>query len=936
MNDLCNRLGVAALAAFGALSAVATTYYVDNKLDDYTGHDGSSWEKACLRIQDAVEKAKNGDVVLVARGTYGDEQGVVIDNQADGGNSNYSYRENRIWINNKHITLRSEEGAAVTHIVGRHSTDTTTGVGSNCVRCIALSGNTNIGGTRIEGFTIRDGATLKYGTGKAYNKTTGAIVGDCQASHRGGGVMFNYISGGNASNIFVVDCVISNCVAGEGAATYGVSLLRTLVANNRTDREGGSATVQGHAANCIFDGNGGVNYEGCMTCGTDNKPIYAVNCTFFNNKGIMRCSNKRTGAVFNCLIQRNGKTASDGTSIVTTLYGGITNCVTDVTAVTDVGKGNYAMADRKNNAQLVAPLFGDFRPVAEPATPHLFGAGDKAYCQMSWIPSGDQNKDFAGNARWDDGDEVTAGAYQQGVDVAGGCLTISCGSCPYYLDGRYFTGPDHGYFYVTNWPTQHRIRFVPEQSVVSDVWLGGYREGFRIPDVNGDVFVMPPPKSSDAMLCAQVDYAKKVLWADANYTGGDSDGTEEKPFVTLQAAVNAAPTGNNSTVIKVKPGVYDQGGGDFWGLARVRISSKYVVLRSTEGAEKTFIVGANGENPDVDGNGTNAYRCVSIEAGDKPAGLVGFTLTGGRTCTNGQTCNGNCRNGGGFFSNGNDNAQLLDSVISNCVACRASAAYRGWLQNCRILGCRQSRNPSVVGADVTALRGVFWRAYLSGCVIGPNSFSAVSLDQESRFWNCTVQETSSTQHLSSDAFFYNVLDLNVVNQPSVKSAFVGCALESSDFSKVSLTNDCLKLADAKIAGREAEDFRPEAGSAVLGAGEFLETADFVFFTVGGFYKDCLVRDGKIAIGATSETAIPVTLTKDRGIEVEGGLGTPYVSEGYPLTLKATRMDRGFDGFKVNGELVTDERTVTLRAAEGVSAFEVEPLYQSLGLILLFR
>lgn len=948
MNGRIGRMGVAALAAVGALSSfAAATYYVDNTLDDYSGHDGSSWEKAYQRIQTAVEKAANGDTVLVAPGTYGDDQGVVIDYQANGANANYSYRENRVWINNKHITLKSRDGAAVTHIVGKHSTDTTTGVGSNCVRCVALSGNGNIGGTRIEGFTLRDGATLKYGTGKTYDKTTGAIVSDCAASHRGGAALFNYTTGTGTdkiatfTKIHIVDCVISNCVAGEGAATYGVSLIRTLVTNNRTDRKDGSATVQGHAANCVFDGNGGVEYEGCMRCCEDGKPIYAVNCTFFNNKGILLCaSSKRGGAVINCLVQRNGKTLSDA-SIVNTSYGGITNCVTDVGNASAVGKGNYTMSDRKNNAQLVAPLFGDFHPVAQPATPHLFGAGDKTYCQMSWIPAGDQNKDFAGDPRWDEDGKVTAGAYQRGVEVAGGCLTISNGNCPYYLDGRYFTRPDNGYFYVTNWPSQHRVRFAPEQSVVSDAWLGGYCVGYRYPDSNGDIFVVAPPKSSDSMMCVQADLANKVLWADANYGGDDSDGTEEKPFATLQDAVDAAPTGTVATVIMVKPGVYDRGGGYFWGNARVCfVKKRYVSLRSTDGAEKTFIVGADGEDPDTDGNGTNAYWCVAVDSNSfsKPVGLIGFTLTGGRTCTNAQNCNSNCRNGAGLLASDNDKAQLVDSVISNCVGGRASAAYKGWLQNCRVLGCKQAIQPRDPAPSQSDRRGVVWRSNLSGCVVGPNSFLTVSVDQISRLWNCTVYETNTAQHLSGDVSGYNLLDVNVAKQPSINAGqdFIGCALESSDFSKVTLTNECLRLADAKLAGRALGDFRPVVGAEVLGAGVAVADTNFVLHTVGGFYKDCVVRDGKIVIGATAETAVPVTLTKDRWIAFEGGFGTPYVSAGYPLTLTATRMDREFDGFKVNGELVTEDRAVTLRAADGVSSFEVEPLYQKMGLTLLVR
>ena len=72
------------LCALLPLSGLAATYYVDNKLDDYTGHDGSSWALAYHRIQDAVGRAASGDTVIVAPGTYGDDQGTVEDKGASG------------------------------------------------------------------------------------------------------------------------------------------------------------------------------------------------------------------------------------------------------------------------------------------------------------------------------------------------------------------------------------------------------------------------------------------------------------------------------------------------------------------------------------------------------------------------------------------------------------------------------------------------------------------------------------------------------------------------------------------------------------------------------------------------------------------------------------------------------------------------------------
>lgn len=922
MKDMLCAVVVASVLSVCATAQCADpkVWYVDNKLSSYEGHDGSSWTKAFRRIQEAVNKTSNGDTVLVAPGVYGDDQGTVIDNgDSTGKNQNYSYQPNRIWINNKHITLKSSEGAAVTHIVGKHA-DTETGIGNGAVRCISMSGTANLPGTRIEGFTIRDGASLAYGTGMTLD-SDGKQVANCNAAHRGGGLLFHYTASETHRKIHVVDCVISNCVAAQGAAAYGVVLLRSHVTDNSTHMAYGGTVMQCNAYSCVFDSNGSVNHEGTIGVIQKSYPVTAVNCTFFNNKGILcRDGNDMSASVCNSLIQRSGALKaipSDSWS-----GGTFSNCVADASIDTDAD--NVHMADRANNAQLAAPIFGDFRPVARPYRPHLFGNGDKRFCEMSWIPESDRNLDYLQDARWSDDDAVTVGAIQSGVEKKGGCITITILGLNdrYEINGRSVNGVQNGYFYSDESPVQYRVRYITGTvgTEVHNVWLGGYCNLTRFLDVNGSIVVTAPPTSSDSMLCLQAYGADKVVWADPNYTGGDSDGTEAKPYVTLQEAVDAT-AGASRPVVKAKAGRYDVGGDFIDGNCRVAITNS-VCIRALNGPSETFIVGDCHDSDD--GCGVDAYRCIGMKLGslDLPAGIVGFTLTGGRTRSVSENCDFALKAGGALYSDANWRSQLIGCVISNCTAVQGSAAFFGWLQNCLVTDCRQSEGPTASIAS----RGVVKQSYLSGCVIGPNEFKTVSVDEGSRLWNCTINETNDSIRMSKEAYAYNVLVLNNPSSQSTlekESSVAGLVIESS--ANLSLTNPYTKVSDAKVAARESGDVRPLADSVVLTAGTVNGVPDPVKYVIGGIYGG-LFPPGQPIAGAAFDIAVPVTMADSRWISVDGGLGTGFTSLYNPLTLEAVDESRSFYGFKVNGELQTAGRKLTLMPGDESAAFSVEPLY----------
>ena len=954
--------GIVALAAFAAaFQGFAATYYVDNTLDSYDGHDGSTPEKALHRIQDAVDLTVSGDTVIVAPGIYGDDQGVVRDTgwgkgSDNGMNTFFSYRDNRVWIHGKHITLKSSGGADVTHIVGRHSSDPApadgvAGVGDGTVRCIAMTGNDDLPGTRIEGFTIRDGGTAVYDTGWTYHKETNEKVIECPPAHQAGGILFAYTSSDTYKKIHVVDCVISNCVGGTAAAAHGVSLIRCRVSGNRTGRSSAGILRHCNAANCIFDFNGADwnTKEWVFTCA--DRTLEVVNCTFFGNKG---CFDGNYVKAYNCLIQCNAPNKAL-TTVRKWILGSngstsMTNCVTDgnfaeseeVLASYRVGNHEY-MENRANQAQLAAPLFGDFRPVANPRYPRLFGKGDKNYCSPSWIPEADRNKDFFGNPRWDGDNAVTAGAVQDAVEVAGGCLTMSVAR--YAVDGRVFDGPYNGYFYSMQTPSQYRIRPIPDTGkVIRDIRLGGYTDeagflnSYRFPDSKGEIAVTAPPFSSDPMTSIQPDQVStgSVIWVDANYKGGDSDGSEEKPFTVLQDAVDASDA-SVTGVIMVRPGVYDKGGKYFWGMNRVYIY-KGVNMRSTDGPEKTFIVGAAGDPALSEECGTNAYRCVAMqnyvdsEKGHwRRMAVVGFTLTGGRTLSNGNSCLTQLRRGAGVFGDGQNGyqrcAQVIDCVITGCNAVRASAAFRCWLQNCRIYGNRNIADPSSVAGGKDSSRGVVWESYLSNCIGGPNTYTTVAYDTDSILWNCTIAETTGLR-LSKDCAAYNTVLLNnPTTQSALEKGYAGLVFETTGYPA---HTDYTKISDAKLAEKNSGDYRPLADSPLLSGGTTNGVPGYFQYTLGGVHGGTF-SGGQVPVGAAFDVATPVTLSHPDGVSVVGGLGTLFVSKANPLTL--TSSASCFRGWLLNGEKVAGDGNLVVTLQDGVTSYTVGQRYTRFAVLI---
>ncbi len=226
-----------------------------------------SWATAALRIQDAVDVATNGEMVLVNNGFYN-----------TGGRAQYppgSLLTNRVAVY-KSIILISVNGPSVTSIVGAKDPVATSGNGNAATRCIFLTN-----GAMLVGFTLTNGHTR---------------TDDISGSSRGGGVY---------CDSYGVDGFVSNCVFNANSA-YGMG-------GGAYYPRLGSGTY-GTLNNCVFTGNTARNGGGAFTC-------FLTNCTLTGNTatyggGASSCT------LNNCTLTGNTATYGGGTSSCT-----LNNCI---------------------------------------------------------------------------------------------------------------------------------------------------------------------------------------------------------------------------------------------------------------------------------------------------------------------------------------------------------------------------------------------------------------------------------------------------------------------------------------------------------------------------------------------------------------------------------------------------------------------------------
>jgi hypothetical protein len=174
-----------------------------------------SWSKATPTIQQAVDSAEAGTVVLVSNGVY-----------VTGGRALPNDMFNRVVLD-KPITLLSVNGSDTTIIEGAFDPATTNGPAS--IRC-AWIGNGGVFG----GFTLRNGSSTNGGgvwcADRGVQETLiNCRVTNCYAAQDGGGVYQGRLR----------DCVLTGNVAKRGGGAAMSVVEKSLIERNAANEGGG-------------------------------------------------------------------------------------------------------------------------------------------------------------------------------------------------------------------------------------------------------------------------------------------------------------------------------------------------------------------------------------------------------------------------------------------------------------------------------------------------------------------------------------------------------------------------------------------------------------------------------------------------------------------------------------------------------------------------
>lgn len=633
------------------------------------------WATAATNIQDAIEAALSGEIVLVTNGIY-----------LSGGKVMAGDLTNRVVLD-KPLLVQSVNGPQLTTIQG--AWDLATINGPLAVRC---SWVTN--GALLSGFTLLGGATRNSG--------------DTLMLQSGGGAW------GPSSNALVANCVIrGNSAAYSGGGAYQIGLLHCAVTGNSVPTP--SSSVYGGGAERCNLTNCTISSNFCSGSAGGADMCYLRNCSVMKNSATGNGGGVFGGTLVNCTVAwntvGNSSSVSQGGGVYTAK---LTNCIVfgnQCLAPPFASTSNYYSLGGTFSYCCTAPLPTGAGNIS--AAPNLLSDGvhlaANSPCIGAGLATALVGTDIDGQS-WANPPSIGCDEWLPapiligppssrltGIPPALNLWGLAAGQPPFSYswlkDGAILNdGPSYAWTQTSNLTVNS---FGPTNS-------GGYQL------IASNAFGMATSTVAQVTVhCANVAATAPA----APYTDWPSGATN------LQDAVDAAGPGE---FVLVTNGVYATGGRVMAGdLTNRIVVNKPLIVASINGPQSTIIQGAY--DP-ATANGPLAVRCVWLGQG---ATLQALTLLGGATRNSGDLLA--LQSGGGAWC-ASTNELLLSCILSNNMAAYSGGgAYQGQLLR------------SVLWGNAAAYGGGAYRAFLANSLIRSNTASANGGGLHStRFVNCTV------------------------------------------------------------------------------------------------------------------------------------------------------------------------------------------------------
>ncbi len=310
----------------------------------------SSWSTAATNIQDALNVAQMGDIVLVSNGVY-NVGGAVV----------YGLQTNRVLVPDT-VTLLSVNGPSATTIMG-----------GTQMRCAYVGRDALLTGFTLSGGKARNsGNVLQEMSGGGIWCEEGASVSNCNFSANSavgtsgggggayGGTLYNCTFTGNTGFLggAVRSAVLWSCalsgnsvqgISGGGGGAYSSVLYNCSLSNNLVGAYvNGAGAYQCILSNCLVKANattpfgGGASGNGAGTCLGTNYNCILLNNAAGTNSGTGSGTGYGGGSYqstnFNCLIIGNKAAASGGGAYQSGLF----NCTVASNSAATSGGGIYS------------------------------------------------------------------------------------------------------------------------------------------------------------------------------------------------------------------------------------------------------------------------------------------------------------------------------------------------------------------------------------------------------------------------------------------------------------------------------------------------------------------------------------------------------------------------------------------------------------------